>query len=197
MTGRPRSLMECGRALLNGRGGERSSDCEGRRAGAVRLDGPAGNAPRSGAAPMRAAVGVEPLRQGGSVGRDERHGLRGEPAERTLIAAMARARAWPARPGRRYARRGRRVAENRLEVGGDRAPSWAAAKAGAASAGWAATAKSWTRSESATMSAVSGERSDLIPPPVRRARRLVLRPPPRNANIPQALRRNHSGAGLG
>jgi hypothetical protein len=66
-------------------------------------------------------VGVEPLRQGRQVWGDKGYGLRGEAAERTLIAAMA---------GRCVLRLGfivvdldaelGRVAKDRLELGGDR-----------------------------------------------------------------------------
>jgi hypothetical protein len=65
-------------------------------------------------------VGVERLRQGRRVGRDKRHGLSGEAAERTLIATMAgsvlRRRALIVGMGAQL----RCVAKQRLELGGDR-----------------------------------------------------------------------------
>jgi hypothetical protein len=65
-------------------------------------------------------VAFEPIRQGRSVGRDKRHSLSGETAERTLIAAMAGRRVL----GRSfvvvdlYAELGG-VAKERLKLGGD------------------------------------------------------------------------------
>ena len=67
------------------------------------------------------AAVVEPLGQRQGVGRDERHGLRGESAKCALVAAMA-GRAmlrWRALIVDMRAETGR-LAENRLELGGDR-----------------------------------------------------------------------------
>ena len=82
----------------------------------------------------------------------------------------------------------RRVAEDRLELGGDRRVI-RTDKGGRSDRRRRRSGEKLKMSENATTNAVSGERSDLIPPPARRVRRLALRSPPRNANIPQALRR--------
>ena len=107
----------------NGARGEQSSDGEGRRAGWIWLDRICGKNDLRGRRADRMRVAGEPLRQRRQVWRDIRHGLSGEAAEGTLIAAMAMA-------GRRVlAGRAviidvgaqlRRIAEDRLELGHDR-----------------------------------------------------------------------------
>src|SRR5208337_5137190 len=66
-----------------------SSDSEGRRSRAVGLSGTAekGKEVRPSADRMR--IGVDPFRQGGRVGRDQRRRLYGKPAERALVVAAA------------------------------------------------------------------------------------------------------------
>ena len=97
------------------------SDCEGRRPGGIGLGGIGGKNVAAGRRADRMRIAAEPLRQGRQVWRDKRHGLRGEAAERTLIAATT---------ARRVLAGGfvivdvgaelRRIAEDRLELGGDR-----------------------------------------------------------------------------
>ena len=66
-------------------------------------------------------VAVETFRQRRNVGGYESHGLSGEAAERTLIAAMAERRMLAGRAVIVDVRAElRRVAEDRLELGGDR-----------------------------------------------------------------------------
>ena len=100
---------------------KQQSDCEGRRPGGIWLGGIGRKNVAGGRRADRMRIAGEPLRQGREVWRDKRHGLRGEAAERTLIAATT---------ARRVLAGGfvivdvgaelRRVAEDRLELGGDR-----------------------------------------------------------------------------
>ena len=108
-------------SLERGVANAQCSDGEGRGSGAVGR----GQAGVEGGELRRGADGsarrAEPLRNGGAVRRDKRGDLRGEPAERALIVAMA---------GRGERRRRalvvdlhaqkRGVSEGRLQVGGDR-----------------------------------------------------------------------------
>src|ERR1700722_4282929 len=109
------------RTHARGARGGLPSNCEGRGPSRIWLGGIGGNkvVPRRRA--DRTGVGMELIRQGRQIWRDKGHGLGGEPAERTLIAAMA---------GRRMLGRGLvvadldaklgRVAEERLKLGRDR-----------------------------------------------------------------------------
>ncbi len=66
-------------------------------------------------------VAVETFRQRRNVGGYESHGLSGEAAERTLVAAMAERRMLAGRAEIVDVRAElRRIAEDRLELGGDR-----------------------------------------------------------------------------
>ena len=69
----------------------------------------------------RLRIDIDPFRQGRNVGRDERHGLSGEAAKRTLVAAMAARRVLAGRTliVDMGAKSGC-VAKDRLELGGDR-----------------------------------------------------------------------------
>ena len=118
---RSSSLKECERAPKGARG-ERPSDCEGRRPGGIGLDGIGGKNVAARRRADRMRVAVEPVRQGRQVGRDKGHGLRGEAAERALVAAMTARRVLARRAlsSLTWAQSSRRVAEQRLELGGDR-----------------------------------------------------------------------------
>ncbi len=100
---------------------KRSSDCEGRRPGGIGLGGIGGKNVLARRRANRMRVALEPFRQDRQVGRHKGHGLQGAAAERALVAAIA------ARP--MLARRAvvvdvgaelGIVAEQRLELGGDR-----------------------------------------------------------------------------
>ena len=100
--------------------GQGSSDSEGRRPRAIRLGPIGGKSVLAGrrANPMR--VAVEAIRQHRNVRGYESHGLSGEAAERTLVAAMAERRILAGRAeivDVRAERRG--VAERGPEFGGD------------------------------------------------------------------------------
>jgi hypothetical protein len=107
------------RAPENARG-EQSSDGEGRCPGAVGLSGTAEKSKEVRSSADRLRIG-DPFRQRRNVGGDESHGLSGEAAERTLIAAMVERRVF-ARGAIVVDMRAefRCVAEDRLELGGDR-----------------------------------------------------------------------------
>ena len=105
----------------DGARGEQSSDCEGRRPGAVGLGRAGGEGAEMRRRADRTASGVEPVWQGRGIGRDERRRLSDESAQRTLVVAMI---AGTVRRGRALVvdmgAEGRGVAENRLEISGDR-----------------------------------------------------------------------------
>jgi hypothetical protein len=114
------SLKECERAPEGARGGL-PSDCEGRGPGRIWLGGIGRKNVPDGRRADRVRLAIDSAGQDRQVWRDKGHGLGGEAAQRTLIAAMAGRRV----PGWNFvvvdldAELGG-VAEKRLEFGGDR-----------------------------------------------------------------------------
>ena len=157
----------------NGARGERSSDGEGRRAGAVWLsrvggkNAGVGRRSRWRSARRRARPG-----RAGSVGRDKRHRLSDGAAERALIVSNdCRGRAARARPCRRHGRRSRAVSpKTAFRSADDRRRHRSRQSRAPPSPAGRRWRTSWTTSESATTKAVKAsvipgaERSPGAPP---------------------------------
>jgi hypothetical protein len=101
--------------------GGHSSDSQRRRSRAVGLCGTAEKSKKVRPSADCLRIRVDPFRERRSVGGDESHGLSGEAAEGTLVAAMAERRVLAGRAVIvDVSTEFRRVAEGRLKLCGDR-----------------------------------------------------------------------------